>query len=273
MFECPVCGTPYPEKIPEFCSVCDWQLKIETADLDQVRLQWAKKTWDRFNYNLNFHRISEQLDQLQTQIQQASQERADLQNQLDWVLYHFQVLNPESLNDTLSRLENRLENLTDTGQSWSEVGMDYSYLIEQLESRDWQTADEYTWQIILSIAGRQEQGWLQAEDIDRFPCTDLKTIDYFWHTYSQGLFGLTIQHQIWETVAGQYDQFCDQVGWREKENWKYYEELKFVNAIPAGHFPVITWRKRACYGVGSETAATNLALYFQRLNHCNDCES
>ncbi len=271
MFKCPVCGNQYPEEIPEFCHLCDWQLKLnyEESSIDQIRLEWAKTTWHRLNYHSNLDKISERLQKLETQFQQATQERSHLQNQLDWVLYHLEVLNPEKVNSTLSRLESWIENTAENTQSLSEVGMDYYPLMEILAAGDWRRADEYTWQIMLYVAGRQEQGWLQAEDIENLPCTDLRTIDDLWNSYSQGLFGLTVQQQIWETVAGEYGDFCDRVGWREGENWKYYDELKFMYNIPSGHFPVLAWRKRACYGVGTETAETSLLLYFKRLNYCN----
>jgi regulator of replication initiation timing len=233
-----------------------------------MRLEWAKKIWHRLNSNSNIDNISERLQQLETQFQQATQERTNLQNQLEWVLYHLEVLNPENVNTILSRLENWIENTEENTQSWSEVGMDYNSLMELLEAGDWRAADEYTWEIILYIAGRQEQGWLQTEDIENFPCTDLKTIDYLWNYYSQGSFGLTVQQQIWESVSGEYEEFCDRVGWRFGENWKYYDELKFMQNIPIGHFPVIAWRKRACYGIGTEKASTILETYFQRLISC-----
>lgn len=268
MFQCPVCEHQYNEEIPECCDICNWPFHSDHSSLDQIRLEWAKKAWHRFNSNSNSDNISERLQQLETQFQQATQERANLQNQLEWVLYYLEVLNPVTINATLSRIENQLENTTENTQTWSEVGMDYDALMKLLVAGDWRAADEYTWEIILYIAGRKEQGWLQTEDIQNFPCTDLKTIDYLWNYYSQGLFGLTVQQQIWETVAGDYGEFCDRVGWRLGENWKYYDELKFTNNIPFGHFPVIGWRKRACYGVGSETAASIIELYFERFNLC-----
>jgi hypothetical protein len=268
MFKCPVCQHQYLENIPICCSICDWPLNPENSLIDQMRLEWARKIWHRFNSISSLDNISERLQQIETQFQQATQERAHLQNQLEWVLYHLEVLNPETVNTILSRLENWIENTTDNPQTWSEVGMDYHALIELLAAGDWRAADEYTWEIILYIAGRQEQGWLQTEDIENFPCTDLKTIDYLWNYYSQGSFGLTVQQQIWESIAGDYGEFCDRVGWRFGENWRYYDELKFMHNIPIGHLPVIAWRKRACYGVGTATAALILEYYFKRLNIC-----
>ncbi|MGB3535139.1 MAG: GUN4 domain-containing protein [Microcoleaceae cyanobacterium] len=269
MFKCPVCENQYLEEIPDVCQVCDWQLTPNHSSLDRIRLEWAKKVWHRLNYNSSLDNISDRLQQLEIQFQQATQERTDLQNQLEWVLYHLEVLNPEKVNSILSRFDNWIENKEESNQSWSEVGMDYNPLMEILAAKDWRAADEYTWAIILYIAGRQEQGWLQMEDINNFPCTDLRTIDYLWNYYSQGLFGLTVQQQIWESVAEEYSYFCDRVGWRNGENWKYYDELKFIQNIPSGHLPVIAWRKRACYGVGTETAATIFAAYVQRLSYCD----
>ncbi|MEG5025749.1 GUN4 domain-containing protein [Microcoleus sp. AT8-B1] len=63
----------------------------------------------------------------------------------------------------------------------------------------WRKADEYTWAIMLQIAFREEEGWLSGEDIAKFPCTDLRTIDQLWEYYSSGLFGLSVQQEIWES--------------------------------------------------------------------------
>ncbi|MGB3403049.1 MAG: GUN4 domain-containing protein [Microcoleaceae cyanobacterium] len=269
MFNCPVCHHQYDEEIPENCYVCNWQLYSDNSSLDQIRLEWARKIWHQFNSNSSLDNISERLQQLETQFQQATQERANLQNQLEWALYYLEVLNPENINATLSRIEHKLENTTENTQIWSEVGMNYDSLMELLAAEDWRAADEYTWEIILYVANRQEQGWLQTEDINNFPCTDLRTIDYLWNYYSQGLFGLTVQQQIWETVAGEYGEFCDRVGWRDGDIWKYYDDLKFMQNIHYGHFPVIAWRKRSCYGVGIETASVLLELYLERFNLCS----
>lgn len=294
MFKCPVCNHEYSEEVPDFCEICQWSF-TPAVDLEQVRLNWARQQWQQLQlFKQEFHQmgsfqplpqnrlqteilsqvgsdfsdVSTRLHTLETQLKDATVERENLQNQLDWVLYYLELLNPERVSQTLDRLENWLDATSEPTVEQSEVGMDYQPLTDLLAAGDWKNSEEYTWQILLYLAGRQEAGWLQPEDIANFPSTDLKTIDQLWNYYSHGLFGLTVQQQIFESLEGDYPSFCDRVGWREGENWKYYEELNFSLNAPPGHLPVFVWRKRACYGMGSVTVAENLSLFIDKLARC-----
>lgn len=208
---------------------------------------------------------SARFDELQQELQQGAIARTYIQSQLEWVLYRLEQLNPEFIADTLLRLEEKIGALPDQTPAISEVGMDYRQLTKLLETRKWRKADEHTWEILLQIAVREDEGWLSAADIDSFPLTDLRTIDQLWQQYSGGRFGLTVQQQIWESTEGNYTQLCDRVGWRVKENWKYYSELSFSENAPPGHLPVTAWRQRACYGSGKPTAAENFARIVGRV--------
>ncbi len=298
MFKCPVCQQEYLQSLPEFCSVCHWNLQSglsEPIKIDQesVRLEWAKQQWQQFqllkqklkekhsneeNYPLNsasnlsnLANLTRRLDRIETQLQNATVERTNLHHQLEWVLYYLELLNPERVSNTISRLESWLEGSVEETSLMSEVGMDYQPLSELLAAGDWKSSDQYTWQILLYLARQEPDSWLRVEDIETFPCVDLKTIDYLWNYYSNGLFGLGVQQQIFNSLAGDYPAFCDAVGWREGENWKYYDELTFNPNAPVGHLPVIVWRQRACYGIGSGTAAENLSLFLSRFVDCQNC--
>ncbi|MGB3262700.1 MAG: GUN4 domain-containing protein [Microcoleus sp.] len=271
MSDCPVCGARYTEKKGEFCSICGWDLtpypqrpKPSKTYLkqEQVRLQWAKKMWESGRNQQNW---SARFDELQQELQQGAIARTYLQSQLEWVLYRLEQLNPELIADTLLRLENKISAIPDSTPAISEVGMDYRQLKKLLETGKWRKADEHTWEILLQIAVREDEGWLSAADIDGFPLTDLRTIDQLWQQYSSGRFGLTVQQQIWESVGGKYTELCDRVGWRVKENWKYYSELSWGENAPSGHLPVTAWRQRACYGAGTFTAAENFARICAKL--------
>ena len=79
-----------------------------------------------------------------------------------------------------------------------------------------------------ALASRKEDGWLRSEDIDRFPCEDLRTIDQLWVKYSNGRFGFSVQKRIYESLGGtrEYDEkiweaFGDRVGWRVNNEWLY----------------------------------------------------
>lgn len=275
MPNCPVCATEYLENTAEFCSTCGWDLtpypqrsKLSKTYLkkEQVRLQWAKQMWEAARTQQNW---SARFDDLQAQLQQGAIDRTYLQSQLEWVLYRLEQLNPELIAGTLQRLEEKIGAIPEKTPVLSEVGMDYRQLTKLLETGKWRKADEHTWEILLQIALREDEGWLSPRDIDNLPCTDLRTIDRLWQHHSNGRFGLSVQQQIWESVGCQYTELCDRIGWRVKNNWKYYEELSFNDTSPPGHLPATAWRRRACYGSGKLTAAENFARIAARLSACD----
>jgi hypothetical protein len=274
MPNCPVCDTEYLEGSVEFCSICGWDLtphsqrsKVAKAYLnkEQNQANWARQMWElarnQKGWEIKF-------DELQSQLQQGAIERSYLQSQLEWVLYRLEQLNPESVANSLLRIEEKISILSETTPEISEVGIDYRQLTKLLEMGKWRKADEHTWEILLQISLREEEGWLTAADIDNLPCTDLRTIDRLWQQYSRGRFGLSVQQQIWESVGGQYTELCDRIGWRVKDNWKYYDELSFNQNAPPGHLPITVWRRRACYGTGKLTAAENMTRTIAKLAAC-----
>jgi len=110
-------------------------------------------------------------------------------------------------------------------QLLSAVGMDYTNLQNLLAAGKWKEGDEETARIMLKVAKREKEGWLREEDLEKFPCEDLRTIDQIWVKYSDGLFGFSVQKGIWESVGGKpshwdyeiYKLYGERVGWYEKE--------------------------------------------------------
>ncbi|MEW6492282.1 MAG: GUN4 domain-containing protein, partial [Cyanobacteriota bacterium] len=133
----------------------------------------------------------------------------------------------------------------------SERGIDYSLLRDLLAAGQWQEADRETTNIMLRICGREAEGWLTEQDIEKFPCTDLLTIDQLWVKYSKERFGFSVQKRIWQSVGGTknadykiYRSFGKHVGWIHGGGyWLYCSELTFAIAAPVGHLPggVLSW--------------------------------
>lgn len=128
----------------------------------------------------------------------------------------------------------------------SAKGVDYGRLDRLLASGKWKEADDETAIKMLEVTGRIKDGWLRDEDIDQFPCEDLRTIDQLWVKYSNGRFGYSVQKRIYESLGGtrEYDQkiweaFADRVGWRENSKWLNKDDLKFNTKAPQGHLPRI----------------------------------
>ncbi|MDJ1173401.1 GUN4 domain-containing protein [Roseofilum capinflatum] len=173
-------------------------------------------------------------DWLKEQLEIASQEREELRNLL------YEVL-----------LELRQLKGAEAPNPWpSEVGMDYRHLVDLLAAGSWQEANEYTWLLVLALAGYEEGDDLALEEIEALPKTDIETLDRLWYEYSEGRFGFGVQEWIWQECDRHYDRFCDRVGWRIQSKWLSTDQLRFSLSAPVGHLPAIIWRNRACYGLG-----------------------
>ncbi|WP_375471282.1 GUN4 domain-containing protein [uncultured Nostoc sp.] len=130
----------------------------------------------------------------------------------------------------------------------STVGMDYTGLGDLLADGKWKEADEETARVMLAVANREEEGWLDIKSIDKFPCEDLRTIDQLWEKYSNGRFGFSAQKKIYQSLGGTryYDQkiweaFGEVVGWRKRGEWLYYKHITFNIKAPEAQFPACLW--------------------------------
>lgn len=126
---------------------------------------------------------------------------------------------------------------------------DYAKLNRLLSEGKWFEADQETARCMLKVAGREKEVKvrLDVEDIERFPCGDLRTIDELWVKYSDGKFGFSVQKKIYQSLGGtkEYDEkvyrsFGDKVGWRQGGEWLYYSDLTFSKDTHyVGHLPIM----------------------------------
>lgn len=121
----------------------------------------------------------------------------------------------------------------------SEVDANYTTLQNLLKARRYKEADKETNRMMLFVARREKQGWLESRAINSFPCQDLRTIDQLWSQNSNGRFGFSIQRQIYNQVGKDWLKWADQVEWKDWDNWKYYDQLIFEMRAPKGHLPVV----------------------------------
>ncbi|MGB3418989.1 MAG: GUN4 domain-containing protein, partial [Dolichospermum sp.] len=133
---------------------------------------------------------------------------------------------------------------SEEGELKSSCGMDYRKLRDYLAQGKWKEADEETRQVMLAVAKREKEGWLDDKSIDNFPCEDLSIIDKLWVKYSDGKFGFSVQKRIYQGFGGtrEYNseiwrQFGDKVGWRKGGDWLYYTDITFDKKAPEGHLP------------------------------------
>ena len=160
-------------------------------------------------------------------------------------------------------------------------GVDYTKLRDLLAAGKWKEADQETRTVMCQVAGREKEGWLRDEDIQNFPCKDLRTIDQLWIQHSNDKFGFSVQKQIWSDcggVPGEYDydvykNYCDRVGWRKRvgilgmggKDWVDYDDLTFElsDSTPRGHLPGNP------YPSCGDNDPSDLPFLAQRLEDCN----
>jgi hypothetical protein len=153
----------------------------------------------------------------------------------------------------------------------SEAGVDYSQLRDLLAAGQWEQADKETKEVMLKAAGRKQECLLDRESVEKFPASDLRTIDQLWVRYSNGRFGFSVQKRIWQDVIEHQNavetskqlrlhpkelanQFGERVGWRVQENWLYFRDLTFSLDAPLGHLPSPSVAT-PCAGRGEEKQA------------------
>jgi hypothetical protein len=118
-----------------------------------------------------------------------------------------------------------------------------------LSRKNFKAADEETARIMLWVARREKEDYLPEEDIKKFPCRDLLTIDQLWLASSGGKFGFSVQKQIWIKCGGKLGQhdnetmvkFAECVEWKVGDKWVSDQNLCWELRAPRGHLPGITY--------------------------------
>jgi serine/threonine protein kinase len=128
-------------------------------------------------------------------------------------------------------------NETQKSDSWRLERVDYKELSLVLAAGDLKKADEETEKIILKISCREQESWINSEDIQELPYQDLCKINELWIKYSNGRFGFSVQRRIWKNESCNWYKVGDRFGWCINKKWKNYSELNFSIDAPEGAFP------------------------------------
>ncbi|BAQ64734.1 GUN4 domain-containing protein [Geminocystis sp. NIES-3709] len=123
----------------------------------------------------------------------------------------------------------------------SEKNIDYSELQRLLIEQKYQEADILTREKLCELAGETaiKRKWVYFTEVEKFPVTDLTTIDLLWQVYSEGKFGYKIQRQMWLSLGKDYNQLWTQLKWKSGNKWtKYPQEFIWDLSAPNGHLPL-----------------------------------
>lgn len=123
----------------------------------------------------------------------------------------------------------------------SQTAIDYRPLQQLLAKQDFQTADQLTLQKLCELAGppATQRKWVYFTEVDQFPILDLQIINALWLVHSEGLFGFSVQREIWLSVGKNWDKFWPKIGWKDGNNWtRYPQEFTWNLTAPKGHLPL-----------------------------------
>ncbi|MGB3691486.1 MAG: serine/threonine-protein kinase [Spirulinaceae cyanobacterium] len=127
------------------------------------------------------------------------------------------------------------------GKPEAAVAINYSHLRNFLAKKKWLEADEETWAILCDLASKPTGSYLSQSEIKKFPCQHLQKLDTLWYRYSKGQFGFGVQKRIYEEVGGEYDLFCNRVGWQIHRSKSPTANFQFNLRSPVGHLPTRRW--------------------------------
>ncbi|MEM7716284.1 MAG: GUN4 domain-containing protein [Cyanobacteria bacterium P01_A01_bin.68] len=168
----------------------------------------------------------------------------DLTNQLDEeVLTWYRLPTPKERNEHQIE-EANFDETTVIRLVRCKLPLKYKQLAEYLMHGEWKEADEETFKVMLKVANKENQGYLDIEAIDNFPCEDLRIIDRLWVSASNGKFGFSVQKDIYQSLGGKreynkrvWEEFGDRVGWRSVFRWLDYGNITFNLKGERGHLP------------------------------------
>ncbi|WP_052334370.1 GUN4 domain-containing protein [Kamptonema formosum] len=147
---------------------------------------------------------------------------------------------------SLSELRSQVSKLADELTLVSLAsGADFTHLRDLLAAGEWKKADEETRALILSLSGKDREGWLDRRDILALPWQDLRIINRLWVEFSNGRFGFSVQKRIWQSlIASNSSHFeaekglGERVGWRAFHSWIDAGDFNFYPDTAAlGHLP------------------------------------
>ena len=189
--------------------------------------------------------LNQQLSEIKAQLEQLDQRILKLEEKKS----KNNTLPSSSVNES-SEIAGAILDLKDNFLLVSDLYR-YRNLQNYLAERKWSEADTETLNLILRITGKEIED-LTPEDIKRFPCKDLMTIDQLWRKHSENHFGFSIQLGFYQSLGGNLDTTIEQnqeliaewghhLGWRENNRWLKCSELDYSLNAPVGCHPSRWW--------------------------------
>jgi hypothetical protein len=236
--------------------------------------------------NERIEAFNEQLRHQQEEEEQRKQGETECQRQEELqvgLMYHrldvAKALPMPLQRESKKRNEDELQHLN-RFKSVKAMKSDYQKLDDLLAVQKWIAADELTREIMLKVANRSSQVYLDEASINEFPCEDLRAIDFLWIYHSRGKFGFSVQKKLWLDcggIIGVYDytvfkKFGTKVGWYSQPNIDWMRYTDFINDTINAKNALSASLPLSGLGLSGSSVfmigGTDLAVLFSRLNAC-----
>ncbi|MBD2188289.1 GUN4 domain-containing protein [Pseudanabaena mucicola] len=109
-----------------------------------------------------------------------------------------------------------------------------------LASQQWEEADCLTKEIILQLANRTSQGFLNEESIANLREENLRSIDFLWLYHSRSKFGFSVQKKLFFEWGGKFNTYEHEVFQRfiTHIGWDYeFLNNENIQKLPTAYFP------------------------------------
>jgi hypothetical protein len=141
-----------------------------------------------------------------------------------------------------------------------------------LKNKNWQEADQKTFDALLSSAYSKDVGGFSYNNVS---CPALRQIDQLWVDNSKGVYGFSVQSEIYKKTGnpiGDYNEeayrrFGQEVGWNVDNRWLNYKEMEWGEPKIKGHLPAV-WGVWVLLG-GRESAWGETSFLALRLVNCS----
>lgn len=130
----------------------------------------------------------------------------------------------------------------------SDCGMDYVPLATMLATGQFEEADQFTRDALITISGSKEKGrdFVYFTDVKRIPSKDLATMERLWNKFSKGKFGYSVQKKVMRYCDNDFELFCKRIGWTTKDGeverkLRWFGASEFIYDLkkaPEGHLPL-----------------------------------
>jgi len=125
----------------------------------------------------------------------------------------------------------------------AKLANEYAFLSDLLDDGQYEEADRVTWRILLQLLHREDERFVNIDDVFCLPAAELWHLDRLWRDRSGGKFGFSVQCELFHECEDDCSQLGATVKWVVNGEWLSPENAIYnLENAPKGHLPQEFWR-------------------------------